>query len=72
MIIVNQLPSTLSQEVLTAVGNVAAFRLKGSAEQEILERRCNIAREVSKSLADAPVGSGLFRRGDNNIVWFES
>ncbi len=72
MIIINQLPSTLSQEVLTAVGNVAAFRLKGSAEQEILERRCSIAREVSKSLAEAPVGGGLFRGSDNNIVWFES
>jgi hypothetical protein len=71
MIAVNQLPSTISQEVLTAAGNLVAFRLKGGMEYEILNKRCNLDKSVCEKLAALPVGHGVCRLSDNTIQLFE-
>jgi hypothetical protein len=71
MIAVNQLPSTISQEVLTAAGNLVAFRLKGGMEYEILNKRCNLDKSVCEKLAALPVGHGVCRLSDNMTQLFE-
>lgn len=72
MVMVNQLPSTLSQEVLTAAGTVVCFRLKGGSEYEILAKRCGVGPELSQRLADLPVGRGLCRHSSGKAVFFDA
>ncbi|MCL5788516.1 MAG: ATP-binding protein [Candidatus Marsarchaeota archaeon] len=67
MIIVTQLPSTVSSEVLTAAGTIFAFRLKGEAEYEILSRRCNLSASFCRQLAMLRTGVCVCRRSDNTV-----
>ncbi len=71
MVMVNQLPSTLSQEVLTAAGTIVAFRLKGAGEYDILSKRCGIGADVCQRLADLPVGRGVCRHPNSRTEFFE-
>ncbi|MEM0271036.1 MAG: ATP-binding protein [Thermoprotei archaeon] len=71
MVMVNQLPSTLSQEVLSAAGSIVTFRLKGAAEYDILSKRCGIAADVCQKLADLPVGRGVCRHPNSKTEFFE-
>jgi hypothetical protein len=72
MIMVNQLPSTLSQEVLTAAGTVISFRLKGVSEYDILNKRCGVDISLCQRLADLPVGRGLCRYPNSKVDFFDA
>lgn len=72
MVLVNQLPSTLSQEVLTAAGTIICFRLKGGSEYEILGKRCGVSPELARRLADLPVGRALCRRSNGKTEFFDA
>ncbi|PSN86794.1 hypothetical protein B9Q02_01130 [Candidatus Marsarchaeota G1 archaeon BE_D] len=66
VMVVNQLPSTISQELLSAVGNIAVFRLKADIEQDILVKRCGFEKEILKTLSNLSIGQAIFR-GHNGL-----
>lgn len=68
LIIVNQLPSTLSQEVLTASGNTVVFRIKGEAEADIIAKRCGLPRDRLEGLDRMQIGYFVMKTADGKTA----
>lgn len=72
LVIVNQLPSTLSQEVLTASGNIAVFRIKGEAEIDIIAKRCGLSRDQLGDLDGLQAGYFAMKTADGKTALLRS